>query len=343
MKRNLIAAAAIAVLILGFGGSALAGSGAGAINQTFPIGARYNALGEAGVALSQDVTAQWWNPAGLAFLPQRNKPQEFQIMHSALAAGLADDINLIWLGGATPLGDIGAVAASLNYLGMGEQDATDVNGTVTGQFESYMFAVQASYGVRILPTVGVGLGIKYFRDRLAPDIVTADSQVGSGSGDSFGVDLGTMIKVPMLRSNFAVAVANLGPDITHVDSEQSDPMPRKITAGFATSLVSNEMGSALIVFDYQVPLYKWGGNDYKFGLEFDQKEFGGGLEAGVYQSVFGRLGYKSAEYGDIKGLTWGFGADLEKFTDTAVIFDFGVVPQASGLPSVKRLSVGIRF
>jgi hypothetical protein len=73
MKRKLITIILGAALILSLGGSALAGSGAGAINLTFPVGARYNSLGEAGTALSQDVTSVWWNPGGLAFLPDREK------------------------------------------------------------------------------------------------------------------------------------------------------------------------------------------------------------------------------------------------------------------------------
>jgi len=42
-------------------------SQAGGIGLQFPIGARYNALGEAGTALSTDISALWWNPGGFAF------------------------------------------------------------------------------------------------------------------------------------------------------------------------------------------------------------------------------------------------------------------------------------
>ena len=125
MKRILVVAALGAVLVMGFVGAAMAGSGAGAINLSFPIGARYNALGEAGTALSQDATAMWWNPGGLAFLPQRPKNHDIQIMQSSLAEGLADDIGLYWLGYAAPMGGHGAFGAYLNYLDMGEQQATD--------------------------------------------------------------------------------------------------------------------------------------------------------------------------------------------------------------------------
>jgi hypothetical protein len=168
MKRISIAAALAVALTGAFAGAALA-SGAGAISLTFPIGARYNAMGEAGTALSQDVTATWWNPGGLAFLPQRPERHDIQIMQSSLAAGLAEDIALYWVGYAMPMGKHGALGFALNYLDMGEQQGTDENGDPTGTFSSYEFSFSATYGVQLSRTLGMGLGVKYFRDKLAPD------------------------------------------------------------------------------------------------------------------------------------------------------------------------------
>ncbi|MBK8166305.1 MAG: PorV/PorQ family protein [bacterium] len=376
MKRTLLTVALAAALTTGICGAALAGSGAGAINLSFPVGARYNALGEAGTALSQDVTAQWWNPGGLGFLPQRDEPHDLHIMQSSLAEGLADDIGLYWGGYAAPMGDRGAIGFSLNFLDMGEQQGTDESGNETGVFRSYMFAFGASYGVLVTPNVGVGLGVKYFRDKLAEDNIIKDTQ-GGGSGDSFGVDLGVLTKVPTFQfaeipvvghllwkwpakipvvgkywpmnwidvdgANFALALANLGPDIKHVDADQSDPMPRKATIGFAGSLYHSEYMGLLLVADYLVPLYKWKDDDYGFGLESSQEEFGFGAEWNYLRSLFVRIGYKSAAYGDIKDTTFGFGVDLARWVDQPLTFDFAKVPQAEGLPNVTRLSLAYRF
>ncbi len=341
MKRNMIAMALVAVLVMGFCGSALAGSGAGAINLTFPIGARFNALGEAGTALSQDVTAIWWNPGGLAFLPQRPKQHDVHIMQSSLAKGLADDIALYWGGYAMPMGSHGALGFAMNYLDMGEQMGTDENGLETGLFRSYMFAFSTTYGVRLSRTLGVGIGVKYFRDKLAPAGALQDG--GGGSGDSFGVDLGLLWKVPSLRSNIGLAVANLGPDIKHVDADQSDPMPRKATLGIAFSAYHSEFMGLLLVADYLVPLYQWKDDDYGFGLETDQAEYGMGVEWNYLRSLFVRFGYKSADYGDIADTTFGFGVDFNEWTGQAITFDFASVPQAVGLERVQRLSLGYRF
>ena len=341
MKRMIIATVT-GIMLVGMAGAAFAGSGAGAINLSFPIGARYNALGEAGTALSQDVTAVWWNPGGLGFLPQRPKEHDVHIMQSSLAEGLADDIGLYWGGYATPMGQHGALGFSMNYLDMGEQVAVDENEQVGETFRSYMFAFSATYGVRLSRNLGVGIGAKYFRDHLAPTNVLQDSQ-GSGSGDSFGVDLGLLWKVPSIRSNIGLAVANIGPDIVHVDSDQSDPMPRKVTLGWAFIMYHSEYMGLLFVSDYLVPLYKWKGNDYGFGLETDQAEYGFGVEWNYLRSLFVRFGYKSADYGEINDTTFGFGVDMERWVGQAITFDFAQVPQAEGLPRVSRLSLAYRF
>ncbi|MEN8006436.1 MAG: PorV/PorQ family protein [Candidatus Krumholzibacteriota bacterium] len=344
MRRIFVVAALLAVLVMGMAGAALAGSGAGAINLSFPVGARYNALGEAGTALSQDATSMWWNPGGLAFLPQRPKDHDVHVMYSRLAEGLADDIGLTWLGYAAPMGSTGAIGAYFNYLDMGDQQATDENGDPKGLFSSYMFAFGANYGVRVTRNIGVGLGVKYFRDKLSDDSMIQDPQ-GGGSGDSFGVDVGLLWKVPSLRSNIGLAVANLGPDIKHVDADQSDPMPRKATLGIAFSLYHSEFMGLLVVADYLAPLYKWDNDqeDYGFGLDTAQEEFGYGVEWNYLRSLYVRFGYKSAAYGDIRDTTFGFGVDMDRWVGQAITFDFASVPQARGLPKVSRLSFGYRF
>jgi hypothetical protein len=320
---------------------AVAGSGAGAIVLVFPVGARYNALGEAGLALAQDATAAWYSPGGMAFMVDRYPVvNDVQLMYSKLAAGLADDIALTWAGYAGPLGG-GIFGLSFTYLDMGEQQATDEEGTVTGTFSSYEFVIQGNYAFKLSPNVGFGFGVKYFRDKLAPDDVLKDRT--GGSGDSFGFDAGVLWKIPAAQLNLAAAVHNVGPRIKHVDADQADPMPRKFTVGFAKNLHQGEFMGALLVGDYQLPLYKWKRDDYVFGLENAQGEWGVGIEGSYDRSLYLRFGYKSADYGDINDFTFGFGVDLLKWTERAIIFDFAAVPQAEGLDRVSRFTVGYRW
>ena len=158
MKRILIVTLLGVTCILGSALPAMAGSGAGAIVLSFPIGARYNALGEAGTALAQDATAAWVNPGGMAFISSRPTPHDVQIMYSKLAAGLADDIALTWAGYAGKSGSSGALGFSLTYLDMGEQTATDEEGNIKGTFSSYEYVLQGNYALKLSPNLGLGFG-----------------------------------------------------------------------------------------------------------------------------------------------------------------------------------------
>ncbi len=354
MKRTILAAVlgivcTLSILsILGVD-LAQAGSGAGAINLTFPIGARYNALGESGTALAQDATAIWWNAGGLAFVPTRPERRDLHLMGSKLAAGLADDIGLYWLGFAAPLGKVGAIGFAFNRLDMGEQTAVGEDQEVIGTFGSGMQALSVCFGARVSSNIGLGLTATYFWDKLADDAVLQDG--GGGSGSSFGFNIGMLGKIPLAKSsawfrglNIGVQAANLSTtDITHVDADQSDPMPRKLQGGLALSVFSTENFGLLLTGDYQVPLYKWKDDDYGWGFETDQNEWGVGAEMNIIRSLFGRIGYKSAEYGEIEAATYGVGFDLKRPLNLPVTFDMAWVPQAKGLPKVTRISLSGRF
>ena len=320
--------------------SALAISGAGGIALEFPIGARYNALGEAGSALAQDATAMWWNPGGLAFATDEHNSR-LHAMQSKLVPDLADDIALYW-GGYVSRKWGGSLGFNITYLSMGDQLATDDSGTEGDSFTSNMWAAGLTYGTRLSPNLGFGIGFKFFRDNLAPDSVLQDGQGGSGS--TFAADAGILWKVPSLRSNFAVVMSNLGPNITHVDEDQSDPLPRKLTFGVAHSLMHSEATALLLVGDLLVPLLSWDDNedDYGLGTDFGETEWGVGVEWSYVQSLFIRLGYKKGT-GQIEDMTWGLGMHFGRWVGKNIIFGYASVPQAEGLKNVNRFSIGFDF
>lgn len=318
-------------------------SGAGAIVLDFPIGARYNAMGEAGVALSQDATAAWWNPGGLAFASDGDKPRDLHIMQSNLAEGLADDIALYWLGYATPFGGAGTLGFSMTYLNMGEQMAVDEDQNELGLFRSFMFTFGATFGAKLTPNIGVGIGAKYFRDRLAPSWALQDEE--TGAGDSFGVDLGILAKLSRLPVNLAFSVTNLGPNIKHIDADQSDPMPRKMVFGGAYRVFDSPSSSLVVIADVLVPLLKWDDDseDWGFGPDFKEEVLGFGAEWSYVQSLFLRFGYKNDHAGDIQDHTWGFGLDLNRWLGQGISFGYASVPQAKTLDRVNRFSMGFSF
>ena len=125
-------------------GSALA-SLAGAACLQIPPSARFNGLGQSGVALADDATAAWWNPAGLGFMTGRT----LGLMHSQLVPDLANDIYYEYAGWVQQLEGWGTYSFSLIYLSYGESVKTSDSPDPEGTFTSYEFSPALSYGVHL--------------------------------------------------------------------------------------------------------------------------------------------------------------------------------------------------
>lgn len=305
-------------------------SQAGAIGLTFPVGARYNALGEAGTALSSDITALWWNPGGFAFAADGGHRHGVHFMHSPLAAGLAEDVSINWIGYGQEVEGWGMLGASFTFLNQGEQTATGEDGEVLGTFDSKQYAFSAGYGAKLSSRFGVGVGIKYFRDELAPDQFTQDQ--ASGAGDTWAIDLG-LLYFPLDVLSVGASLTNLGPDITFIDADQSDPLPTTARVGVAWDAYYSPVVSGTVIADYLISLVS----------EDETKVLGVGAELGYVDTLFLRVGYKDDPEGDIQNVTAGAGVDLQRWMGRALRFDYASVPQATDLERVHRFSFIFHF
>lgn len=310
-----------------------------AISLTFPIGSQYSSTGEAGTAVARDVTAQWWNLGGFAFAGDGEKKSQGHAMYSQLVPDLADDVALYWFGGSTAVEGWGVLGFSLTYLDQGEQIGTDLAGNETDRFSSSEWAIQGSYGTKILENFGFGVGLKYVRISLAPGGVIAD--VGeSGEGSSWGVDLGMLydFNTPDYPSvirplQIGATVTNWGSDVTFVDEQQADPLPFNYRLGLAYDILNTTQSRLTLIYDFMDML-----------VEGDETQVNGVGAEWTYANILSvRAGYKSDPEGDIQSATWGFGFDLERAIGTPLIFDYARVPQASDLDEVDRFSLGVRF
>src|SRR6187402_381505 len=97
------------------------GSGANAIPTAVPFlnispDSRSGALGEAGVAISPDANANFWNPSKLAFIEDNNA---VSISYSPWLRQLAPDISLSYLSFAHRVDSRNTLGASLRYFNLG--------------------------------------------------------------------------------------------------------------------------------------------------------------------------------------------------------------------------------
>lgn len=373
----------------------LAGSGAGAIVYSFNTSARFEGMGGAGVGAPWGgATNHWANPAQLAY----REGIQWEWFKSELAQGLADDIVLennefiVGFGGVTFLW--GRTPAGGLHLDMGTQRATDENGQPLGYFNSYMQS--ESYGLAVdavqifdhfnaksdkplnlsrYGSLSFGYVHKDFEDMLAPDYILQDP-TGGGGATASTYDIGWVIGVTPLNTmydgnalgfllgiSYGSSTLNGGDEvITHVDADQSDPLPRAHVQGWSLhgemsmgleNWRRNAPGFLVKFHDTFNPLlsltyakqtsdpgYVWDPNRQDYVYERDtrdnQGDNGNGWEIGLGNIYYIRSGHVEAPYGDVDGDTEGWGINLQAGDMFGFRYDKATVPQARDLPTVDR-------
>lgn len=342
--RTLICLALPALLLLVGAGPSFAQGTSGAASLNITPGARADAMGRANVALCNDATANWWNPAALGQVDQRI----FSLMHTQLVPGLADDVYYEYLGYAQHMEGWGGVGASLIFLTYGKSIATDANGRELGTFSSYEFSPSVSLGTQIAKGLSAGVSLKYVYVSLAPAdimrLVSEGEDTAAGTGDTFGADLGLLYDLSELMPGFPLPglgidfppptriglnIQNLGPNISFISEDESDPIGRNMKLGIGIRPYDSESIRFLAEADINKSLiYADEEPIYNAGCE---------LSFGNYASA--RFGYIYDKAGDIRDPTFGLGGQIGGLS-----IDYASVPQARDLPErVTKLSITYRF
>lgn len=331
MKRplGLAAIALLAGACLTTTADAQTTSGAQSLNIT--PGARADAMGRAFVALPEDATANWWNPAALAWRRER----VFSLMHAKLVPDLADDVYYEFLGYSMHLPGWGGIGASIIYLGYGESEAVTGSGQSLGNFTSYEISPQISIGTELAPGLAAGMTLKYVYVDLAPRWATEEGL--AGTGDTFGADLALFWRVKPISAlgnipiNLAVNLQNLGPKIAYIDQDEADPIGRNLKVGIAARPVGGPEQDFGVIVSY----------DFNRSLINDLEEtpiHNVGSEVGYRDQFALRAGYIYDKDGDIRDATFGAGFGIGRFTA-----DYASVPQARTLDRVSKFSISYSF
>jgi hypothetical protein len=135
---------------------------------TFAPDARSAGMGEAGVALSADANATYWNASKLPFA---QKDFGISASYTPWLGNLVDDM---WLGYLTAYKKIGkdqAIAGSVNFYNGGELDLRNAVGTQLGTFNSRELAISGTYSRQLGKNFSMGLTLKYISSNLAGSAV----------------------------------------------------------------------------------------------------------------------------------------------------------------------------
>ncbi len=303
--------------------------------------ARAGGMGEAFVGMADDVSAVYWNPAGLAF----QEGKQFTSMYSKwLPQFELDDLYFLFGAYRQSIEGLGTVGANITYINLGEQTITgETDPTPLGSFNSNEWALTLSYGTLLSENLGVGLNIRFIRSNLAS--VGAGSEKGKGTSSAFAVDLGVLKRNLFIDGlNLGVNISNIGPKITYIDASQADPLPTNFKIGLAYRVLDQEFNRITLVFDvnkllvnrttdadgntHTDPLSKafftaWGNDDYilNFGGEY------------WYANLIAlRAGYNHDPAGNSKYATFGAGLRYSIYQ-----FDFGYIAAGDQHPLANTM------
>lgn len=257
---------------------------------TLGAGARIPALGGAGVALVDDATALYWNPAAMT----RVKNQSAMLMHTAYL----DSSYLSQGAYVRKMGSVSAVGANLHYFNAGSIDGTDPSLNSIGSFTPSDMAFTIGYARPIGP-VDVGLGGKYIQSKLVD------------TASTFALDMGVLTH-PLVNASLRLgaSLSNLGGSMKF-DNENED-LPMIIRTGGAYQITNRLMGVLDLNFLKNDDAYLAGGFEYKSPI-------------GPDWSAAGRVGYNTGTAGDVSGLTGvTFGAGISR---KSLAIDYSLVPQ----------------
>lgn len=293
------------------------------------VGAKANAMGGAFVGTADDVSALYWNPAGIARLGRA----QGVFMHSEWLA----DINFDYIGFVLPTGRFGSFGASITSLSMDDMLVrTEERPLGTGEyFRAGSVALAVSYGVNLTDRFSIGFSGKYIRE-----------EIWKEAASGVAIDIGTLfttnfygLRIGASLTNFGIDMRMKGEDLfVYHDIDQTQlgnndkifaelqtdswPLPLTFQVGVAMELMNNSIHRLTIALDAVQPTDNT--ESMNIGIEYAMREWaflragyhslflqdseeGLTLGAGIslqYAKIPLRLDYSFSEFGQLKDIQW---------------------------------------
>jgi hypothetical protein len=299
-------------------------------------GARAAGMGSAFVAVADDPSSLYWNPAGIA-----SGGNGVLFDHTAWFA----DIGYNFIAGSISLGNLGNLGLSLTSSSIGDMSVTTVTQPDgTGEvFNVSQVAFSLAYAIRLTDNFAIGFNPKYVYER-----------IWKMSSNSFALDVGVKYTTPFDGIVLGMSIANFGQKM-HMTGQNaiilydSDPLntgnngriPAEVSTGDWSLPLTFRVGVA-----YQPKL----GERNKFTLAVDAlhpsddyESVNVGGEYSFDDFVFFRGGYKSLFLKDSEeSFTLGFGVKQHLVGNITLMADYCYV-KFGRLDNIQKISVGMGF
>jgi hypothetical protein len=366
------------LLVIPAAASAQTGSD-GSINKSTAVpflnispDSRSGAMGDAGVALSPDVNANYWNPAKLAFMENDN---DVSLSYSPWLRHLVPDINLAYLSFSHKLDERNTFGASLRYFNLGSIQLIDDNQNDQGTFKPNEFSLDASFARKFGNNFSLGLTMRYIYSNFDNGtFVSGGSTVQNKAGNAIAAGVSLYYKKEYGDSStfaFGAHISNIGSKISYSDAGAKNFLPANLKLGVANTWRLNGTSTFTATFDINkllvptrpirddkgniisgkdddvsVPagiFQSFGDAPGGFSEELKEISFSPGVEFWYNNLIALRAGYlyENPNKGARKYATFGVGLKYQVFT-----FDFSYLAasqQNSALANTLRFTLSASF
>ena len=294
-------------------------------------GSRPGGFGKAFTGLADDVNASYYNPGGLA-LQEKNG---ITVTHEPRGTEGFKDIFHDYAAFAYNAGKYGTFCFDVIYSDAGKSPMVDDQGRETGiMMHSYGAAPSLYWSYPVLKDLGVGAGLTYAYEHLA--------DIPGGTDQQLLFNGGVLYQTPLKGLSGGLAFVNLGTNKTGTrttegaeEVEVSWAPPRAVRLGLAYKVFSSDLNDLTVAADGSKLLMNL---DDGLSEEFGQGVYSGGAEYMYAKMVAVRAGYYRDRWGEINGLTLGFG-----FAYKGLSFDYARVPEGEAFGDRHRFAVGYLF
>lgn len=299
------------------------------------VGPRAIGMGGAFTATANDVSAIYWNPAGLA----SNLSGEAFFNHTDWFL----DIALEYAGVAVYVPDVGTIGGFVSALTMNDMDVrSEARPEGTGErFDAGGLAIGLSYARKLTDRFSIGFNVKYIREF-----------IWHSASSGFAVDVGTIYRIPVKNefrigasiSNFGSKMKLDGRDLIEIDQ----------VGGSGGNLINTKTDidayELPLTFRVGVAMDVWKSGESKLITAVDavhpndHTEFiNSGFEYAWNGVFMVRAGYKSLfEAGSEQGLTLGFGIRYRLMDYVRLNIDYAY-QEFGRLTDVQQFSFGVKF
>jgi len=267
------------------------------------VGARAMALGGAYVALADDPTAIYWNPAGLAGLAGT----QVTAVHDSWIQDFREEFVAV-------TAKLGPGAIGFGYTGFyssSEFERRDDTGVLIGEFGFNDQAISGAYGLRVAKGLEAGVTASYVREMIDQE-----------SAGTFSSNLGLRYALEDTGLMFGGAIQNLGGSAAFITEDFSLPLTYSLGAAYGREFQEGK-GRAMVTAEYRQASSENG--HFNVGAEYVFKRTAA-LRGGW------KTGYDEQE--------WSLGLGI---SHSWYSFDYAFVPFSSDLGTANIFALSGRF